>query len=124
MDWISRLITDICELSDRNSPADQPDMMLVTGKELRDQIERRFEAEGLAVVEVIGEPMDPNFRPTREDLAALRIDANAEGVEGLPVKVNVAPAVVYMGWLNQQHDPKNPDSSPYRCVSFRLNPSP
>jgi hypothetical protein len=70
---------------------------------------------------MVGEVSDPKFRPTKEDLAALRADAAAMGREPLPVTVNVAPAVLYMGWPNRQHDPSNPDSTPYRCVSFRLN---
>lgn len=43
--WIDRLITDICELSDRSSPEDYPDHMLVTSKELRDLIARQLEIE-------------------------------------------------------------------------------
>lgn len=56
MDWISRLITDICELSDRSSPKDYPDHMLVTGKELRDLIDRRLEVDCLSVVKT---PLHP-----------------------------------------------------------------
>lgn len=33
-----KLEREICELPDRTSPDDMPDMMLVTGKELRDLI--------------------------------------------------------------------------------------
>lgn len=72
----------------------------------------------------IGEVSDPRFRPTREDLEALRKDATEAGKAGLPVTVNVAPAVIYMGWPNRQFDRSNAESSPWHCVSFRLNPSP
>ncbi len=50
MDWISRLTIDICELPDRTSPEDYPEHMLVTGKELRELIQRRFEIDALTVV--------------------------------------------------------------------------
>lgn len=34
-DFINRVVLRVAELPDRNSPDDQPDMMLVTDKELR-----------------------------------------------------------------------------------------
>lgn len=67
-----------------------------------------------------GQVNDPKFRPTKEDLDALRADASKFGREGMPVTVNAAPAVLYMAWPNRQHDPRNPDSAPYRCISFSL----
>lgn len=42
MDWIDLVIRDLSEIHDRNSPEDQPDMILVTGDEIRDAIERRL----------------------------------------------------------------------------------
>lgn len=41
MEWIDRVVQDVAELSDRNSPEDWPEAMLVTGDELRQIIERR-----------------------------------------------------------------------------------
>jgi hypothetical protein len=38
-DWIESIIQDVCELPDRDSPEDQPEMMLVTDKELREILE-------------------------------------------------------------------------------------
>lgn len=40
-DWIDRVVQDVAELSDRNSPEDWPDAMLVTADELRQIIEHR-----------------------------------------------------------------------------------
>jgi uncharacterized protein YejL (UPF0352 family) len=37
-----QVIVDVSELPDRNSPADEPDMMLVTGDELRTIVMRHF----------------------------------------------------------------------------------
>jgi hypothetical protein len=42
--WIGDVIRDVAELPDRDSPADQPEMMLVTGDELREIIERHATA--------------------------------------------------------------------------------
>lgn len=39
-DWINNVVRDIAELPDRDSPPDQPDMMLVTVNELHDIIGR------------------------------------------------------------------------------------
>jgi hypothetical protein len=36
--WIDSIVRDVSEIPDRNSPDDNPDMMLVTEKELRDII--------------------------------------------------------------------------------------
>ena len=44
MDWIDRVVQDVAELSDRNSPEDWPEAMLVTGEELRAIIEHRAPA--------------------------------------------------------------------------------
>lgn len=33
--WIDSIVRAVCELPDRDSPEDQPEMMLVTDKELR-----------------------------------------------------------------------------------------
>jgi len=40
MDTIDYLIRDLCEIPDRNSPDDQPEMLLVTAAEIRTAIER------------------------------------------------------------------------------------
>jgi hypothetical protein len=39
-DWINDVVRDVAELPDRDSPPDAPDMMLVTGDELREIVER------------------------------------------------------------------------------------
>lgn len=75
---------------------------------------------GRADAEPLGGPVDPRFRPTRRDLVHLRIDAEAAGRAGFPVKVNLAPAVLYMGWPNSRHDPSDEDSTPYHCISFHI----
>jgi hypothetical protein len=36
---IERVLQDVCELPDRTSPDDQPEMMLVTGEELETILE-------------------------------------------------------------------------------------
>lgn len=41
MDWIDLLIRDLCEIPDRNSPDDQPEMLVVTASEIRAVIEIR-----------------------------------------------------------------------------------
>lgn len=46
-EFINGVIRDVAELPDRNSPADAPDMMLVTGAELRSILENRLMAIGL-----------------------------------------------------------------------------
>lgn len=73
-------------------------------------------ADGIA-----GEVSDISFKPTLEDMDALRADYRATCGEGLPVTVHVAPAVLYIGWTNKQHDPKKPGSQPGRCIAFNLN---
>lgn len=75
---------------------------------------------GLLAQLPVGEAMDTRFSPTSRDLVALRADAAATGRDGLPVKVNVAPACLYMVWPNSQHDPSDAESNPYRCISFHL----
>jgi len=40
-DWIDRVVQDVAELSDRDSPEDWPEAMLVTADELRSIIEHR-----------------------------------------------------------------------------------
>lgn len=42
-DWIEAAIRDVAELPDRDSPPDQPDMMLVSGNELREILSRRVQ---------------------------------------------------------------------------------
>jgi Lar family restriction alleviation protein len=89
------------------------------------QIANYTEAQAVALwnkrtTDPIGDPTDPNFRPTSRDLIALRADAAATGRDGLSVKVSVAPAVLYMSWPNAQHNPSDGESSPYRCISFHI----
>lgn len=74
----------------------------------------------------LGGPVDPHFRPTRKDLIALRKDykdlESGDGtppLEGLAVRVHVAPAVLYMAWPNSQYKPDD-GSDPYRCISFHI----
>lgn len=50
-EFIAGVILDISELSDRNSPSDAPDMMLVTGAELRTILTARLQAIGLREAE-------------------------------------------------------------------------
>lgn len=45
-DWIGAVIRDVAELPDRDSPADQPEMMLVSGEELRNIIVAHAPASG------------------------------------------------------------------------------
>ena len=40
-DWIDSIVRDVAELPDRNSPDDNPEMMLVTDTELRAIIQER-----------------------------------------------------------------------------------
>jgi hypothetical protein len=40
MNVIEKIVRDVAELPDRTSPADQPDMMLVSADELRTILER------------------------------------------------------------------------------------
>lgn len=78
-------------------------------------------AEAVAgLSQAVGEPMDPRFVPTKHDLAALREDAAFMRGAGLPVTVNVAPAVLYMAWPNSKYDSSNPESSRWRCISFNI----
>lgn len=59
---IEKVITDVCDLPDRNSPEGQPDMMLVTGAELdaiiRSHIDSLSAAPGLVP---LPEKLDPRF---------------------------------------------------------------
>lgn len=59
-DWIGDVIRDVAELPDRDSPACQPDMMLVSGDELRDIVAARAPAasnggDGTAARDVLAE---------------------------------------------------------------------
>lgn len=45
MDKIDYLIRDLCEIPDRNSPDDQPEMLLVTAAEIRTAVERWMPAK-------------------------------------------------------------------------------
>jgi hypothetical protein len=47
--WIDSIVRDVAELPDRNSPDDQPEMMLVSDKELRDIISDRCIEIGLEI---------------------------------------------------------------------------
>lgn len=40
-EWIDSIVRDVAEIPDRNSPDDNPEMMLVTEKELRAILEDR-----------------------------------------------------------------------------------
>lgn len=42
MNWIDGVLRDVAELPDRNSPADQPEVMLVTAAELRQILEAHW----------------------------------------------------------------------------------
>lgn len=48
-DWIDKLWQDVLELPDRTSPADYPEMALVTGEELRQLIGKQEDAENCTV---------------------------------------------------------------------------
>ncbi len=41
--FAAAVVLDVCEIPDRNSPDDQPEMMLVTGPELHSIVMRQFE---------------------------------------------------------------------------------
>ncbi len=47
--WIDSIVRRVQELPDRNSPDDQPEMMMVTDKELRDIIMDRCQAINLEI---------------------------------------------------------------------------
>lgn len=47
--WINSIVRDVAELPDRTSPDEQPEMMLVTDKELRDIISDRCIEIGLEI---------------------------------------------------------------------------
>ena len=42
LDWLDFLIRDLCEIPDRNSPEDQPQMLLVTAEEIRAAFDRHI----------------------------------------------------------------------------------
>ncbi len=46
--WVTEVIQSICEIPDRNSPEDEPEIMLVKAQELRDIITGVFESWGEA----------------------------------------------------------------------------
>lgn len=64
-DFINRLLLYVSELSDRTSPEDQPEMMLVTGKELEDGVMLALEQCGMAVV-----PVEPTQQMLHEGCRA------------------------------------------------------
>jgi hypothetical protein len=47
--WIDSIVRRVQELPDRNSPDDQPEMMMVTDTELRDIIMDRCQAVNLEI---------------------------------------------------------------------------
>lgn len=49
MEWINDVLRDVAELPDRNSPADQPEVMLVTAAELRQILEANWIAASMPV---------------------------------------------------------------------------
>jgi len=50
--WIDDVVRDLCELPDRNSPDDHPEMMLVTPDEIREAIQKNAtSADGSLTVE-------------------------------------------------------------------------
>lgn len=49
-DFINRLLLYVSELSDRTSPEDQPEMMLVTGKELENGVMLALEQCDMEIV--------------------------------------------------------------------------
>lgn len=61
--FLDGVILDVSELPDRNSPPDDPDMMLVTGKELREILIGRLEHAGLEVL--ADEALTDDAQPTR-----------------------------------------------------------
>lgn len=65
---------------------------------------------------------DRTWRPSRNDLDAMREDSSRYTKADIPfmVRATLAPAVIYLSWPNAQHDPTNSDSSPFRSISLEI----
>lgn len=73
--FLECLLLYVSELSDRSSPEDQPDMMLVTGKELEDGIALALERSHMRLV-----PMTPTDKMLADaDSAIPRFEAEPDG---------------------------------------------
>ena len=58
-EWISRVVSEIANMNDRNSPEDWPEAMLVTADELTEIIGRHFsESMACAARDVLAERLD------------------------------------------------------------------
>ena len=79
---IQAIIRDVCELPDRTSPEDQPEMMLVTGEELN-MILSRYGQPKPSLPLVVSQEMRDEFWRVR---ASYRVD----GLEGRDVTTDMA----------------------------------
>lgn len=74
------VIVDVSELPDRNSPADEPDMMLVTGDELRTIVMRHF-ALDLPITSAEDGPQLECLATLAADLNTMNSRSNAAAVK-------------------------------------------